>query len=315
MSVGIQLGQLQQITDLRAVWQNEAQDFTPWVANNLSLLNDATGLNLGGTVEQESPVGSFSVDILTQDLDSGANVIIENQLEDTNHDHLGKLITYATGKDAKIIIWVVKSAREEHRAAIEWLNNNTVDGIGFFLVEIQLWSINGSVLAPKFDVIEQPNGWSKAAKSSNTQPGGAAVQFKYNFWSAFNDYAFSDALFSGTFKKKRASSDHWYTLHRGKGCELNLLVNTSTDTITVEVNIRDDKALFDNMFSHKDTIETALGTAMDWRRLDNKKASRILLENSSIDLHDETQRNLQFDWYKEWASKIRAAFKPYARWN
>lgn len=160
MAVKTKLGTMTQITNLRDVWPNEATDFTPWLAENISLLSDVTGLSLE-VIEQESPVGSFSLDVLAQDTDTDTYTVIENQLEDTNHDHLGKLLTYAAGKDAKNIIWIVKAAREEHKAAIEWLNNNTVDGVGFFLVEIQLWSVDGSAPAPRFNVVEQPNDWVK----------------------------------------------------------------------------------------------------------------------------------------------------------
>ena len=134
----MELGKLKEIKDLRKVWAHEALDFTPWLAEeeNLSELADAVGLEIT-LDETESSVGDFSVDIFAKETGTDRKIIIENQLEDTNHDHLGKLITYASGKDAEIIIWVVKRAREEHRSAVEWLNNHTDENIGFFLVEIK----------------------------------------------------------------------------------------------------------------------------------------------------------------------------------
>ena len=131
----IKLGTLKEIKELRGVWPHEALDFTPWLADeeNMTLLADAVGLEI--TIDEtESSVGDFNVDIYASETGTGRKIIIENQLEDTNHDHLGKLITYASGKDAEIIIWVVKRAREEHRSAVEWLNNHTDDKIAFFLV-------------------------------------------------------------------------------------------------------------------------------------------------------------------------------------
>ena len=130
----INLGTLEEIKDLRTVWPHEALDFTPWLAEeeNMAILSDAIGIDI--TVDDtESPVGDFNVDIYAVETGTDRKIIIENQLEDTNHDHLGKLITYASGKAADIIVWVVKYAREEHKAAIEWLNNHTDDKIGFFL--------------------------------------------------------------------------------------------------------------------------------------------------------------------------------------
>lgn len=150
----MELGKLKEIKDLRKVWAHEALDFTPWLAEeeNLSELADAVGLEIT-LDETESSVGDFSVDIFAKETGTDRKIIIENQLEDTNHDHLGKLITYASGKDAEIIIWVVKRAREEHRSAVEWLNNHTDENIGFFLVEIKLYQIGESQIAPKFNVI------------------------------------------------------------------------------------------------------------------------------------------------------------------
>ena len=130
------------------VWPHEALDFTPWLAedDNLALLADAVGLEIT-LDETESSVGDFNVDIYATETGTDRKIIIENQLEDTNHDHLGKLITYASGKSADIIIWVVKRTREEHRAAIEWLNNHTDENIAFFLVEIKLYQIGNSDVA------------------------------------------------------------------------------------------------------------------------------------------------------------------------
>ena len=155
------LGKMTKITDLRSVWPHEANDFTKWLAEeeNLSLLGDAIGIELE-LEERESSVGSFSVDILAKESGTNRRVIIENQLEDTNHDHLGKLITYASGKGAEVIVWIVKRARDEHRQAIEWLNQHTDGNIGFFLLEIELCQIGSSEKAPRFNVVEKPNDWT-----------------------------------------------------------------------------------------------------------------------------------------------------------
>ena len=131
------LNRLEEITDLRTVWPHEALDFTPWLSqeDNIALLSDAIGLDI--TVDEtESTVGDFSVDIFACETGTDRKIIIENQLENTDHDHLGKLITYASGKSADVIIWLVKHAREEHKAAIEWLNNHTDAKVDFFSVKL-----------------------------------------------------------------------------------------------------------------------------------------------------------------------------------
>ena len=185
------LGVLKEIKDLRQVWPHEALDFTPWLAedDNITLLADSVGLEIS-VDETESNVGDFNVDIYASEIGTDRKIIIENQLEETNHDHLGKLITYASGKSADIIILVVKKAREEHRSAIEWLNNHTDENISFFLIEIKLYQIGNSELAVKFEVIEKPNDWTKEIKKqTNSSP---SLQARYDYWMAFNDYAFSN---------------------------------------------------------------------------------------------------------------------------
>ena len=159
----INLGTLEEIKDLREVWSHEAHDFTPWWAKNIPILGDEVGIDIS-IEETESSVGDFNVDIFATDADTGKKIIIENQLEETDHDHLGKLITYASGKSADLVIWLVRKARPEHRAAIEWLNNHTDEGVGFILCEIKVFRIGNSEPAPKFEIIEQPNNWVKEMK-------------------------------------------------------------------------------------------------------------------------------------------------------
>lgn len=156
----IELGTIREVSELRSVWAHEAQEFTPWLYDNIGKLSEAIGIDICAD-ERECRVGDFSVDIFATDAGTGKRIIIENQLEATDHDHLGKLITYASGKGADIVVWVVKQAREEHRAAIEWLNNHTDEEVGFFLCEIKLYQIDNSPIAPIFNVIEQPNNWAR----------------------------------------------------------------------------------------------------------------------------------------------------------
>ncbi len=169
----VTLSRLEEIRDLRTVWPHEALDFTPWLAQdeNMALLSDAIEIDM--TVDEiESCVGDFNVDISASETSTDRTIIIENQLEDTDHDHLGKLITYASGKSADVIVWLVKRAREEHRAAVEWLNNHTDENIGFFLCEIKLFRIGSSDPAVKFEVVERPNDWTKEVKKATSPDEG-----------------------------------------------------------------------------------------------------------------------------------------------
>lgn len=208
----INLGKLKEIKDLRKVWQHEAIDFTPWLAeeDNLALLADAVGLEI--TVDEtESSVGDFNVDIYATETGTDRKIIIENQLEDTNHDHLGKLITYASGKSADIVIWVVKRAREEHSAAIEWLNNHTDENIAFFLVEIKLYQIGSSDIAVKFEVVEKPNDRTKEIKRNTSN--SPTLQARYDYWVAFNDYACINPSGTKRTEKSRAHSVRWLSAY------------------------------------------------------------------------------------------------------
>lgn len=169
----VNLGTLTEISDLREVWSHEAHDFTPWLAKNINILSETIGIDIS-IEDTEASVGDFNVDIFAVDADTGKKIIIENQLEETDHDHLGKLITYASGKAADLVIWLVRKARPEHRAAIEWLNNHTDEGVGFILCEIKVFRIGNSEPAPKFEIIEQPNDWVKEMR----RPSGTIARKK-----------------------------------------------------------------------------------------------------------------------------------------
>ncbi len=307
----IVLDKLEKIDDLRTVWIHEAKDFTPWLAedDNIAMLGDTLGLDL--SVEQiEAPVGGFNVDILAREMATDQVVIIENQLEETNHDHLGKAITYAAGKKAEIIIWIVKKAREEHRAAVEWLNDHSDENIAFFLLEIELWKIGNSSPAVKFNVVERPNDWEKEIKKDSLNLTDTQV-LKLDYWTEFNRYAFEDEEFAKYFKKKKATAHHWYNVSIGSSeYNISFTINTQRNRLAVEFYISNNKELFHELYSQRDQIESDFGKALDWRELPSRKASRILLEcNANIGNKNEWIK--QFDWIKENAVSLHKTMKKY----
>lgn len=306
----MELGILKEVKDLRKVWPHEALDFTPWLADeeNINLLGDAIGIEIS-VEETESSVGDFNVDILATETGMDRRIIIENQLEDTNHDHLGKLITYASGKMAEVIVWVVKRAREEHKAAIEWLNNHTDDKIGFFLCEIKLYQIGDSDPAVKFEVIEKPNDWTKEIKK--TQSSSATQQSRLEYWMAFEDAVFQENSFAKKFNRRKPSEDHWLTFSIGtSSCHINVLQLRKNNEIGVELHIPDDKDLFHELFKNKDSIENETQIKFDWRELPDKKASRIVIKrNANLDDKDDWKN--QFDWIADTMLKIEKSFKKY----
>lgn len=306
----INLGKLKEIKDLRNVWPHEALDFTPWLAeeDNLTLLANAVGLEI--TIDEtESSVGDFNVDIYATETGTDRKIIIENQLEDTNHDHLGKLITYASGKSADIVIWVVKRAREEHRAAIEWLNNHTDDNIAFFLTEIKLYQIDNSDIAVKFEVVEKPNDWTKEIKRNTSN--SPTLQARYDYWVAFNEYAFQNNAFSKQFNMRKASTDHWMTFSVGSSaCHISLSQIRKYNHALVEWYIPDDKELYHKFYTNKADIEQDMGVQLEWNELPEKKASRILIYKA-VDFENKDNWAKQFDWMMDMAIKMKKAFKKY----
>lgn len=306
----VNLQKLKEIKELRKVWPNEATDFTPWLSKdeNIELLSDAIGIDI--TVDEtESPVGDFSVDIFASETGTDRKVIIENQLEDTNHDHLGKLITYAAGKSAVVIIWVVKHAREEHKAAIEWLNNHTDEQIGFFLCEIKLYQIGNSDPAVKFEIIEKPNEWAKEIKKNDSNTATEIQRVEY--WTEFKNYASNNKQFSSVFKFRKPSTNHWYDFAIGSSdCHLSILQVRKNNEINVEVYIDEDKDLFHQLHNNKDEIERNTNLKFDWMELPTKKASRILVKRNT-DFSDKNNWAADFEWIMDVMLKVKKEFKKY----
>ena len=307
----IALGKLEEIENLRTVWQHEARDFTKWLAEdeNINILSDALGIDI--TVnEVESAVGDFHADILASETGTDRKIIIENQLEETNHDHLGKIITYASGKDANIIIWLVKHAREEHTAAVEWLNAHTDDKIGFFLCEIKLYKIGDSAPAVKFEVVEKPNDGMKEAR--RTSEGMNDTERKrYEYWTAFLDYAYRNTEFANKFRHVTASANHYLSFRIGHA-DAHISVNMiqRRNELEAELYIWDNKSLFSYLESNKESIESDSGLAFEWKELPKKRASRIITSvSAAFDDHNRWQE--QFDWLINAMLKIKSAFSPY----
>lgn len=303
------LGTIKKVTDLRSVWPHEAHDFSKWLAKeeNLTLLSDTIGIDIV-LEELESAVGGFNVDLYATEEGTGRKIIIENQLEDTNHDHLGKIITYASGKGAEVIIWIVKRARDEHRLAVEWLNQHTDSNIGIFLLEIELWQINDSPLAPKFNVIERPNDWAKSVKAVVGVSETKKLQME--FWQAFCDYAFAKPEFAQSFKARKAQPQHWYDLSLGKsGYGLTFTVNTQKKLIGAEIYINDNKELFNKFKCSMSAVEQDFGSKISW--IEAAKACRILATTAGDIRKDSALWPAMFDWYIQAAFKLKEIAKKY----
>lgn len=287
----MKLGKIKRITDLRSVWQHEALNFSKWLAQdeNLAQLSEAIGIDII-LDELESSVGNFNADIFAIEEGTDRKIIIENQLEDTNHDHLGKIITYASGKGAEVIVWIVKRARDEHRQAIEWLNQNTGVKIGFFLVEIELWQIDDSAIAPKFNVVERPNDWAKQMKNVDNLSETKRLQQK--FWLSLNETI--KCSYAKDFSPRKAQPQHWYDLSGGSSSyHIGLTVNTQKKRLGAEIYIPDDKEKFAMFKEHTDEIEQFVGNKVEWREA--TKATRIITLHS-CDISDESKWPQAIEW-------------------
>lgn len=303
------LGKLKKI-DLRKAWEHEALDFTRWLAEkeNLALLSEEIGIDIK-LLQTEAKVGNFNVDILAEDETTGRKIIIENQLEYTNHDHLGKLITYASGYDAEIIIWIVRDVRDEHKQAVDWLNEHTDEKLNFFLIKMELWQIGESPFAPKFQIISNPNDWAKMIKTTAGQSELSTTKgMQLEFWNNFKEYASNK---KSNLKLRKVYPQHWYDISYGNSeSHIALTINTQANQLGCEIYIPDSKDLFSEFSKYKKEIEVEIGEKLEWMELPGKKASRIKLVREG-DVEETNKLNEYFEWFKVKAEKLQSVFGKY----
>lgn len=308
------LARIERVADLRATWPNEAQHFTPWLAENIAELGEALGMDLE-LQQTEAPVGGYSLDILATDLNSSRPVVIENQLETTDHTHLGQILTYASGFDADVVVWVTREFRDEHRQALDWLNQRTGENTQFFGVTVELWRIGGSLPAPHFNVVATPNGWRKVAASrteSNESRGTTERSERYrSFFQALIDTLREKHQFTNARKGQPQS---WYSFSTGFR-HLTYGANfTSQREARIEVYIDypggdQNLNLLEALQSEESEIHAKLGV-LDWQRLENRRACRIALARfGSIDDDDDTLAEIQY-WMVENLLKFKEVFSP-----
>lgn len=306
----MKLGRLETV-DIRKVWPHEQYDFSKWLAaeENIRELGDTLNLSLTD-VETEKFVGNYRCDILCKDEITGKMVLIENQLEPTNHDHLGKIITYASGLDAAVIVWIVASARDEHASAIEWLNKHTDDEISFFLLEVHAYKIGNSDPAPQFTIIEQPNDFVKTVKTiAKSNDLNESQKQRLEFWTQFNDVVEAKGK---PFNKRKASTDHWYNVAIGSSeASLSIDLVNKEHKIRVSLWINGNKELYDSLASRRDEIEALLGFGLEWNRLDSKKASYISAYINGLDFKKQDNYPQLMEQIIDLVVKMRKVFPQF----
>jgi len=264
------IGKLRRVP-LREVWKHEAKDFTQWLQENIDVLNAAVDLDMVN-VEREQAAGSFSVDLVAED-SSGHTIVIENQLEKSNHDHLGKLITYLVAMSARAAIWLVSEPRPEHVAAMAWLNEAI--GVDFYLIKVEAVRIGESPAAPLLTVIVKP---SEETKSVGHQKKELAERYglRHAWWSKL--VARPDAKLHAYITPGAYS---WIGVSSGvRG--LNLVYVVTQDECGAELYIdrgkdcdEQNKLIYDRLLASKADIEGAIAQPVTWERLDGRRASRI----------------------------------------
>ena len=303
------LGRLERV-DLRTAWKNEATHFTPWLAeeDNIALLGETIGLELE-VQGQEQSVGPFKADILCKNTEDNSLVLIENQLEKTDHTHLGQLLTYAAGLKAVTLVWIAERFTEEHRAALDWINEITDEGFHFFGLEIELWKIGDSPLAPKFNVVVQPNEWARTVqKGTQTAAGSSPTgEMQFAYWGAFGEYLTAK---KAPFKPPKPSPSNWMPWGLGRGgISVQAFVTAQKIAVGIEIRTVEHPAWFQQLFAQRSNIEKELGFEMEWEEKPGNKGSSIRVR-LPLNMHERENWPEANEWLLTKMKAVKVAFQP-----
>ncbi|CAN5842119.1 DUF4268 domain-containing protein [soil metagenome] len=277
MGVMLELGKLEQV-DPRTVWIHEAHHFTPWLLQNGDRFAEALGIDVEFEAA-EHPVGGYALDLVGRDITNDAVLIVENQLAVTDHSHLGQVLTYAAGTAASTIVWIATAFREEHRQALNWLNENTGDNAHFFGIELQVVRIGDSAPAPLFNVVVQPNDWQKQVRAA-TQAGAVAGKgaLYVQFWTRFLERVHEEH--PDWTQSRRAGPENWFEMKSPiKGCRFSCSF-AQNERLRHELYIDSgdgerNTQLFEELAAQQGQIETVYENPLSWEELPTKKASRV----------------------------------------
>lgn len=284
---------------VRDIWKHEAHDFTLWLLENAEVLGEALGMDLELT-EAERRVGGFALDLIGTDLSTNAVVIVENQLEQTDHSHLGQLLTYAGGTDPATIVWCAPTFREEHRAALDWLNEHTDEDTRFFGVEIAAVRIDDSRPAPLFRVVAKPNDWTKQLHTERAVATPSPKSLAYReFWDEL--LARVRAEHPSWTRSTVGSTQSWITLPYGTSSIWYGLTFTLTGP-RVELyfggsDAEANLAEFERFIEHSQLLDEEFGSAIQYDPLPGKKACRIHVDRFEGDVLDSEAREEMIEWF------------------
>lgn len=313
------LGRLERI-ELRDIWTNEASHFTPWLARseNLLLLGETLGLELE-LEAQEQAVGPFRADILCKDVGTNLWVLIENQLERTDHTHLGQLMTYASGLEAVTIVWIAAKFTEEHRSTLDWLNRITDETFQFFGVEVELWKIGDSPAAPRFNVVSKPNDWNRlvtlAAKSIDRDELTDTKALQLDYWSAFGQVLMTMGGPLSRERKPQLANWMGYSIGRSN-FSINAAIVQARHLVRTELYIggAQAKAYFHLLLAQKEDIERELGYELDWEELPMRQDCRIATSLRNVDPANQDDWPRQHDWLAARLNEFYRVFANRVKW-
>jgi hypothetical protein len=306
-----ELGRLEKV-DLRACWESEPRDFTPWLAeeDNIALLGKTLGIEL--EVQQtEASVGSFSADIVCRNTADNTVVLIENQLERTDHTHLGQILTYAAGLEAVTVVWIASRFTEEHRAAVDWFNSISQEEFNFFGIEIEVWRIGDSLAAPKFNIVAKPNEWARQVKEAGTSPGATTPAQKnwIEYWGSFAEFLEARGRPWTPPKPQRC---HWVAWGLGRShFTLQASVGFGNGHVDVYVALedKDSKSFFHQLRAMRTEIEEEAGFSMDWQERTDIKTSYVDVQKA-FDLNNRSTWPEAHAWMLEHLKGLDRAFRP-----
>ena len=304
--------------NVREVWAGESRDFTPWLAENADQLGEALGMDLIHE-QTEAAVGRYSADLVFREVSTDRFVVVENMFDPTDHDHLGKLITYAAGLGARYAVLLSPEFREEHRSALSWLNSVSADDFGFFGVVLEAWRIGDSLPAPRLRVAVKPDNWGRSVRAARVISEPSERKRTYQrFWGEFLP-AFRNR-YPGWTRAVAPQKGHWMTFPSSRSSLLRysaafcrsdgrsrLRAEAYIDTGDAETT----KAAFDDLHHRKQQIEEAVGENLEWDRIDNRRASRVSLYfPEEIRVTDEERWPEALSWLVEAMGRMRDAFNP-----
>jgi hypothetical protein len=296
--------------DVRSIWNSESADFTPWLAGdeNIVKLGEALGIEL--EVEKvEAKVGPYSADILAKDTGSDSYIVIENQLGKTDHDHLGKAITYGSVLHASAVVWIASDFTEEHQRALDWLNEYTTDDLGFYGVRLELWKIDNSLPAVRFDVISRPAAIKKKDADTTTEDLTDAKRLQYEFWLQFRDKLLEKKVVSSA---QTPRPQYWFNVSLGKsGIHLSCTANTYEGKVGVRVYISNKiaDAALPQLEEQRADIESELGMELEWNPNEDAK-DKVIVTHLDADLQDRAKWDGYVSWLVDTTAKFRETFMP-----